>query len=165
MTNDILIFAEQRDDKVHPAALQLVTPARALAAKTGGKVVACLIGDKLDNALAAVDKAGVDRLVSVGDPALDKYSATRYRTALAAVIEKVQPRAVLMAATFMGRDLTPRVAARVKGAAATDVIELSFGDDGALDIRRPVYNGKAFAHVKFPKERVAVVSVRPNAFA
>ena len=48
MTNDILIFAEQRDGVLHPAALQIVTPAKALAEKTGAKVVAFVIGDADD---------------------------------------------------------------------------------------------------------------------
>ena len=55
MTNDILIFGEQRNDKVHPGALQCVTPAKALAAKTGGKVVACVIGDAVNAAADALD--------------------------------------------------------------------------------------------------------------
>jgi electron transfer flavoprotein alpha subunit len=165
MTNDILIFAEQRNDKIHPAALQIVTPAKALAAKTGGKVVACLIGDSIDAAVGAIDKAGVQAIVAVSDPALGKYSALRYRTALAAVLEKVQPRVLLLPATFMGRDLAPRVAAQTKAALATDVVELGIAADGGLDVRRPVYNGKAFCHVTFPKDRLAVASVRPNTFA
>lgn len=164
MTNDILIFAEQRNDKLHPAALQLVTPARDLAAKTGGKVVACVIGDALDGAAGAIDQAGVQAIVTVRDPALANYSALRYRTALAAVIEMVQPRVLLLPATFMGRDLAPRVAARTKAGLATDVVELKIGDDGGLDVRRPVYNGKAFCHVTFPKDRLAIASVRPNTF-
>jgi electron transfer flavoprotein alpha subunit len=165
MTNDILVFAEQRNDQVLPAALQIVTPAKELAAKTGGKVVACLIGDKLDASVTAVDKTGVDRITTVNDPKLALYSALRYRSALAAVVAKVQPRVLLLPATFMGRDLAPRVAARAKGALATDVVELTIAGDGTLDARRPVYNGKAFCHVRFPKDRLAIASVRPNAFA
>lgn len=165
MTNDILILAEQRNDKIHPAALQCVTPAQELAAKTGGAVVACVIGDGIENAAAAIDQAGVSRIVTVSDPALANYSALRYRTALATVLDKVQPKIVLLPATFMGRDLAPRVAARIGAAVATDVVGLSITDAGALDVRRPVYNGKAFAHVKFPADRVAIASVRPNTFA
>lgn len=164
MTNDILIFAEQRNDKLHPAALQIVTPAKALAARTGGQVVACVIGDAIDSAVGAIDKAGVQAIVTVRDAALANYSALRYRTALAAVITKRQPRVVLLPATFMGRDLAPRVAARTQAGLATDVVELKIGDDGALDVRRPVYNGKAFCHVAFPKDRPAIASVRPNTF-
>jgi electron transfer flavoprotein alpha subunit len=164
MTSDILIFAEQRSDRVHPAALQVVTPARALAAQTNGRVVACLIGDKLDAAADAIDKTGVQALVTVSDPVLARYSALRYRTALSAVVQSVQPRVVLLPATFMGRDLAPRVAMRTGAALATDVTGLRIGDDGGLDVTRPVYNGKALCHVCFPQDRCAMATVRPNAF-
>lgn len=163
MTNDILVFAEQRNDKPHPAALQIVTPARELAQAAGGQVVACVIGGAIDGATAAIDATGVNRIVTVSDPALANYSATHYRSALQAVIAKVQPKAVLLPATFMGRDLAARVAAAVKGAAANDVVELKL-TDGAVVARRPVYNGKAFCHVTFPADRAAVITVRPNAF-
>ncbi len=165
MTNDILIFAEQRNDKIHPASLQSVTPARALAERTGGKVVACLIGDALDAAAGTIDKAGVDSIITISDPSLALYSALRYRTALSTAIKKADPRIVLLPATFMGRDLAPRVALRCGATLATDVIELQLGDSGALDVRRPVYNGKAFCHVTLPADRIAIASVRPNTFA
>ena len=165
MTNDILIFAEQREDKVHPAALQIVTPAKDLAAKSGGQVVACVVGDKTDATCQAVEGAGADKIVTVSDPSLGMYSVLRYRTAVAAVLEKVQPKVVLLPATFMGRDLAPRLAAKVGAALATDAVELKLGDDGGMDVRRPVYNGKAFCHLTFPKDRVAIATVRPNTFA
>jgi electron transfer flavoprotein alpha subunit len=165
MTNDILIFAEQRNDRVHPAALQIVTPARELAARTGGRVVACLIGDQLNAAADAINKAGVQTIVTVSDPALARYSALRYLTALATVIANVQQRIMLLPATFMGRDLAPRLAMKTGAALAADVTELTIGDDGGLDVCRPIYNGKAQCHVRFPAGRCAIASVRPNAFA
>ncbi len=165
MTHDILVFAEQRDDKLHPAATQLLTAARSLAKASGGKVIAGLIGDSLAQASGALAAAGVDALITVSDPSLKHYSALRYRTALATVIAKVQPRVALLVASFMGRDLAPRVALRCGAALASDVIELSFTADGALDVRRPVYNGKATAHVLFPKEKLAIASIRANVFA
>jgi electron transfer flavoprotein alpha subunit len=164
MTGDILVFAEQRGDRLHPAAAQIVTPARALAQQTGGRVVATVIGQAIEQATAAIDKAGVDRIVTVSDASLGMYSALRYRTALSAVIEKVDPRVVLLPATFMGRDLAPRVAVRMNAALATDVIELCVGAGGGLDVKRPVYNGKAFCHVTFPPGRRAMASVRANTF-
>lgn len=165
MTSDILIYAEQRSDKLHPAVLQTVTPARSLAEKTGGKVVAVLIGAKLDDSTAALKSAGVDRVLTISDASLENYSALRYRTALAAAIQKVDPRIALLPATFMGRDLAPRVAVRCKAALATDVVALELGGDGRLDVRRPIYNGKAFGHVIFPADRLAIASIRPNTFA
>lgn len=163
MTNDVLVFAEQREDRLHPAVAQVVTPARELAGKTGGKVVACLIGSSVDQAAAVLQKTGVDRIITVCDPSLAHYSSLRYRTALAAVMQKVDPRIVLLPATFMGRDLGPRVAARSRAALATDVVELRI-EGSALRVRRPVYNGKAFCEVHFPPDRVAVASVRVNTY-
>jgi electron transfer flavoprotein alpha subunit len=165
MTNDILIFVEQRNDKVHPGALQCATPAKELAAKTGGKVIACVIGDAIDGAVSAAEQTGVDQIITISDPALGMYSALRYRSALAAAIEKADPRIVLMATTFMGRDLSPRVAMRCKAGLATDVIALDLTGDGELDVVRPLYNGKATCHVRFPKDRLAIATVRANTFA
>lgn len=163
MSNDILVFAEQRNDKLHPAVAQVVAAAKTLAAKTGGKVIGCVVGGS-PGAADALDKTGVDQIVTISDPALAMYSALRYRSALAAAIQQLQPRVVLLPATFMGRDLAPRAAARLKLACATDVIELGIGGNGGLDVKRPVYNGKAFCHVNFPPGKTAIASVRPNTF-
>lgn len=164
MTNDILIFAEQRGDKLHRAVAQVVTPARALADKLGGQVVAVLIGGATGAAADALEKTGVNRIITVSDASLERYSTLRYRSALAAAIKHADPRIVLLPATFMGRDLAPRVATRLGAALATDVTELSISGDGRLDVRRPIYNGKAFGHVVFPAGRLAIASVRLNTF-
>ena len=165
MTNDILISAEQRDDRIHPAALQCVTPAKALAEKTGGQVVACVIGNAINTAADALAGAGVNKIICVSDPALANYSALRYCTALAAVVQKVDPRVLLLPATSMGRDLAPRVAVRTKGGAAVDAVDVQIDGSGAVDVKRPLYNGKASCHVSFAADRLAIVSVRPNTFA
>lgn len=164
MSNDILVFAEQRNGKLHPAAAQCVTPARALAQATQGKVVAVLVGAGLDAPAAAIDQAGVDAIVTVSDASLEHYSAMRYRTALSLAIAQLKPRVVLLPTTFMGRDLAPRVALRCGASLATDVVELTLLGDGGLDCRRPLYNGKAYCHLKLPADRIAMASVRANTF-
>lgn len=163
MASDVLIFAEQRNDKLHPAALQCVTPARAIAQHTGGKVVACIVGDAVAAACDAMARSGADRVVTVTDPSLASYSATRYRSALVGAIQTIGPRVVLMPATSMGRDLAPRVGARLRAAVVTDAVGVAPDGDG-LRVRRPVYNGKAFADLTCPAGRLAIVSVRPNTF-
>lgn len=164
MTPDVLVFAEQRSDKLHPAVAQVVTAARELAAQTGGQVVAALVGAELEQATKALQATGVARIIAVREPALALYSALRYRTAVTQAIQHVDPRIVLLPATFMGRDLAPRVAIRTRAGLATDVVELKLNPDGRLDVRRPIFNGKAFCHVVFPQDRLAIASVRANTF-
>ncbi|MBI5864193.1 MAG: electron transfer flavoprotein subunit alpha/FixB family protein [Planctomycetes bacterium] len=163
MNNDIPVFAEQRGDRLHSSVPQVVTAAKALAGQTGGKVIGLVVGATA-GAADALDKTGVDQIVTVADASLANYNALRYRSALAGAISQLQPRVVLLPATFMGRDLAPRVAARLKLGCATDVIGLGIGGNGGLDVKRPVYNGKAFCHVTFPTGKTAIASVRPNTF-
>ncbi len=164
MTNDVLIFAEQRSDQLNPVVLQCVTPARELAGKTGGQVVAVVIGSGIEATTQAV--AGhVDRVLTISDARLEHYTATHYRTALRQAVEKIDPRFLLMPASFMGRDVSPRVAVACGAGLATDVVELTLGDDNALSARRPIYNGKAFGRVTFAADRLAIASIRGNAYA
>ncbi len=164
MTNDILVFVEQRSNHALPAGLQCLTAARVLAGQTSGKVIALVVGGAIDAAVAEASKAGADRVIAIRDAGLERYSATRYRAALCSAIESAKPRIVLLAASFLGRDLAPRVAMRLGAQLATDVTELQFAG-GALTIRRPVYNGKAIAKVAFKADRLAIASIRANTFA
>ncbi|QOJ13809.1 MAG: electron transfer flavoprotein subunit alpha/FixB family protein [Planctomycetia bacterium] len=165
MSKDVLVFAEQRNGRLHPAVAQVVTPARALAAAGGGRVVGVVIGAAVDAAADALAATGVDHIVTISDSSMERYTALRYRSALAAAIAHLKPGVVLLPATFMGRDLAPRVAMRAGAALATDVIELSRDGEGRLEVRRPIYNGKAFGRVSFPAGRLAMATVRLNTFA
>jgi electron transfer flavoprotein alpha subunit len=81
------------------------------------------------------------------------------------MIEKAEAQIVLLAASFMGRDLSPRVAVRLGAGLATDVTELDLDDSGALVVRRSIYAGKASHRVHFSASKVQIASVRPNTFA
>ena len=165
MNKDVFVFIEQRGGKILPAALQAITAGKQLAAKTGGKVVAGLIGQNLgavSDQLDATDVAAT--YISDAEP-LNNYHAIKYARTLSEMIKKSDPHIVLLAASFMGRDLAPRVAVRVNGGLATDCTELDIEGDNTLVVRRPIYNGKATSKVHFNAGRVQIASVRPNTFA
>jgi len=164
MTKDVLAFAEQRDGIFLPAGLQIISAARSLAEKTGGRAVAGLIGHDLGPLAGELDKTGIAAVYLADDAALAKYNALTYTRALANVIAKADPQIVLMPASFMGRDLSPRVAVRLGAGLATDCTELDMGDGGALVAGRPIFNGKAFNKVHFNPERIQMATVRPNTF-
>lgn len=164
MTKDILVFVEQRGGAVLPAALQTISAAKGLAAKTGGKVVAAVVGAKLGSVADQLDAAGVATTLIADADALEKYNAVTYTRTLAEMIKRADPQIVLMAASFMGRDLSPRVAIRANAGLATDCTELEIDDKGALLVRRPIFNGKAFNKVHFNASKVQIATVRPNTF-
>lgn len=163
MGNDVLILAEQRGGELHPTALQLVTAANELASGTGGLVTACVLGHNVGAATDKLASSDVAKVIRVDDPALELYASLNYATAAAAVIEKVAPKVVLTAATFMGRDLAARLAARFQTGVVTDCTGFRLNDAGVTGCKT-ICNGKAIAEFKFAPDRIAFASVRPNAF-
>ncbi len=165
MTKDILVFIEQRDGVILPAALQSLTAAKELAQKTGGRVTAAVIGFGVDSVAERALKCGASSVYVVDAEALSNYNAVTYSRALADVIVKADPQIVLLAASFMGRDVSPRVAIRVDAGLATDCTDFQLSEDGALDAGRPIFNGKAFNRVRFNAAKRQIATVRPNSFA
>lgn len=165
MTKDIFVFIEQRGGVVLPAAMQAITSATQLAGKTGGKVVAGIIGHNIAAVADKLDGAGIATTFVADADALANYNALKYSRILAGMIQKADPQVVLLAASFMGRDIAPRVAVRLGAGLATDCTELEIEGSGALVVRRPIYNGKASSRVHFSATKLQIASVRPNTFA
>ena len=163
MGNDILVFIEQREGKILPASLQLMTVAKELAAGTGGSVVACLIGSGVDALADTVAGHGADKVYLVDDPGLERYSALAYTKALCAAIKAADPKGVLLATTFMSRDLAPRVAIRAKAGLATDCTEVKLDGD-KLTVTTPLYCGKALGSFSLATDGLKLVSIRPNTY-
>jgi len=158
----ILAFIEQRDGKVRPVAREVVGEAFRLAEKLGGPVVGvCPAAD--DPGLAALGDAGADQVILAANAGFAKYDASGYAVAVAQAAEKVKPSAILFPASSMGKDLAPRVAARLGAGLATDCTALVV-ENGGLIASRPVFAGKAIQKVRFPRTP-AIASLRPRVFA
>ena len=164
MTNDIVVFAEIRNSSFKNINRELVTAARELAAKTGGKVHLAALGDSIDDAIAEAASYADGRVFAIKNPALEKYSSQGYTAGMEAIAKEADPSIILFGATAMGKDLSARLAARLDGALMTDCTEVSY-DDGALQVRRPVYSGKVYADVVTVKDTVKIASSRPNIYA
>ncbi len=158
----ILVFVEQREGRVRPVAREALGEATRLAAALGGPVVG-ICAAAADPGLAALGEAGADRVLLAAHPAFATYDAAGYAKAVAAAAVREKPALLLFGASAMGRDLAPRVAARLGVGLATDCTSLSV-QDGRLVAGRPVYAGKAVQKVAFPKTP-AVASLRPKVFA
>jgi electron transfer flavoprotein alpha subunit len=155
----IITFAEQRDGRLRRPSLETVSEARRLAAALGGaSVETVLVGPA--GLAPDLGAAGADK-VHVFD--LPGYATEPYARAVAQVVKATGASIVLVPLTAMGRDLAPRVAAKLEAGLASDCVALAI-QDGRLEARRPMYAGKAYATVRWEGD-VQVASLRPNVFA
>jgi electron transfer flavoprotein alpha subunit len=158
----ILTFAEQRDGKLRRASLETVSEARRLAAPLGATVTTVVIGPGSEALAAELTAQGADRVVVFDDAALGAYATESYARALVQAIGEAKPSVVLVPFTAMGKDLAPRVAARIGAGLASDCVALEV-KDGRLVARRPMYAGKAYATVEWAGEP-QMATLRPNVF-
>ncbi len=159
----ILVFVEQREGDVRKASQQALSEAKRQNG-AGGAVTAVLPGSGVGDAAAGLGAWGADKVFVADDPNLGLYSAEGYAEAVVKAVEQAQPSAIFFAGTAMGRDLAPRVAARLGVGAIADAVGLTL-DGETFSVRRPVYSGKAFATATTAGKTPQVISLRPNVFA
>ncbi len=159
----ILAVAEVRDGQLRPVSREVVTAARSLADALDQDVeVLVLGGPGASQAAGDLGRFGADAVHVAESDSLARYSGSRFCRIVAGFIGDNDCGAVVFPATAMGKDLAPRVAARLGVGYASECTELNVVD-GELQATRPRYAGKAFATVAFEK-KPAVVSIRPNLF-
>jgi electron transfer flavoprotein alpha subunit len=158
----ILVFIEHRDAKVRTVSREALGEAVRLAASLGGPVVG-VCAAAADPGLAALGEAGASEILFASHDAFRYYEPAGYVRAVVAAVERVKPAAVLFPASAQGRDLAPRVAARLGVGLAADCTALAV-EGGRLIASRPVYAGKALQRVAFTGSP-AIVTLRPKVFA
>jgi len=157
----ILVFIEQRSNDIRAASLQAVSEAKRLGA---GPVSAVLAGSGISGTAPSVGGYGAETVYVADDPNLGFYSAEGYAEAVVKAAELAQPSAIFFGGTAMGRDLAPRVAARLGVGAVADATGLSVEGE-TIVATRPVYSGKVLATVDLCGKVPQVISLRPNVFA
>jgi electron transfer flavoprotein alpha subunit len=162
MANGILVFIEHRNGNVRKASLEALSKARELAPKGQKPVTAVLVGDNVDALTGIVNKCKPDKILVIKGADFANYSTEGFADALTAAVKKEDPKYVFAANTSMGKDLIPRVAARMDAPAATDVVEINAEGDN-LVMTRPMYSGKTRATLEFTSD-LGFVTTRPNAF-
>jgi electron transfer flavoprotein alpha subunit len=162
MAQGILVFIEEREGKVKRTSLEALSAARKLADTLQESVVVLHIGTGEPSANFA--HYGADKVLNVQHELLNAYSTEGYCATVVQAAQQVGPRFILGSASAMGRDLLPRVAARLGVGLAQDCIELQIVGDKQLECVRPVYAGKAYARVKLLMAP-AMATLRPNVFS
>ncbi|NLD03097.1 MAG: electron transfer flavoprotein subunit alpha/FixB family protein [Clostridiales bacterium] len=154
-----MTFAQQAEGAVSPVSLELIGKAREL----GGPVTAVLPGSNAGHLALELIAHGADRVVVIDDPALAVYTTEYYTQALCAAVSSYQPDILLIGATAIGRDLGPRVAARLHTGLTADCTGLEIDpESGNLLMTRPAFGGNLMATIICPEHRPQMATVRPG---
>ena len=162
MANNIWVFCEQRDGELQSVALELLGVARELAEKTGEKVGAILLGHKIKNKAADLIAYGADEVHVVDDERLGMFVTEPYTQAITQIAREYTPSVILFGATSIGRDLAPRLSARLKTGLTADCTKLEMDEEGNLYMTRPAFGGNLFATIICPDHRPQMSTVRPG---
>ncbi len=156
---NILVFAEIQKGSLPKSSLITIQAGKEAASKLGGDVLVAVLGSDIDAATQEAAGYGAAKVLAVSEVALEHYLADAYAAVLEQLVQANQVTMLVATSTAIGKDLLPRVAARLGVGMASDVVE--FNDDGTL--QRPMYAGNTVATVALADD-IKVVSVRSTAF-
>ena len=170
----VFVFAQQVDNEISPIAFELIGKGKDLAETLGTEVTAVLVGYEVGGLADELAAYGADKVIVVDDKECKEYRTEPYAHALASVIQKYKPEIFLVGATAIGRDLGPRVSARIHTGLTADCTQLEIGDfplvaipgkeqkHNQLLMTRPAFGGNTIATIACPNFRPQMATVRPG---
>ncbi len=164
---DIYVYIEQREGVIQDVSLELVSEAVKLQKRLYNfDIVGVLIGNDVDGLADTVIGHGANKVIIIDNPELKIFDTLLYTEALEQVIEAYKPDSFLFGASYLGRDLAPRVAARVNTGLTADatILEVDPEDSNSslLWITRPAFGGNIYGTIICPNHRPQMATVRPG---
>lgn len=158
--NGIAVYVDHVDGKIHPVTMELIGKARELAAKINHPVYALFIGSGLDGKSEELLHYGVDKVFVYDDEKLARFMIEPYTAVFEDFINAQKPSAILVGATTVGRQLAPRVAARMHTGLTADCTILDMNENTDLVQIRPAFGGNIMAQILTPNNRPQMATVR-----
>lgn len=159
---NVYVFIEQREGTVQSVALELLGKARDLADALGEKVVAIFPGSGIADQAQDLIAYGADDVILMDSPVLKDYITEEYAQAIHQLIIAFRPSIVLIGATTIGRDLGPRLSARLETGLTADCTKLEISEGGELMMTRPAFGGNLMATIMCTEHRPQMSTVRPG---
>lgn len=160
----VWVICETNKGRLRSVANELVTEGRVLADKVGEDLTAVVIGHDIDDLAQPLIYQGADKVLLIDDEIYSDYTTDAYTIAVSSLISSREPSIVLYGATSNGRDLAPRVAARLGLGLTADCTGLDIDEEGQLVQTRPAFGGNVMAEIITPYTRPQMATVRPNVF-
>ncbi|SJZ63584.1 electron transfer flavoprotein subunit alpha/FixB family protein [Garciella nitratireducens] len=159
----VFVFAEQVDKEITGVSFELIGKAKELAKDLDTQVTAVLIGYEIADLAEQLAQYGADRVILIDDKECEIYRTEPYTHAIYSVIKKYKPEIVLYGATAIGRDLAPRVSARVHTGLTADCTGLEIDKETKnLRMTRPAFGGNIMATIVCADFRPQMATVRPG---
>lgn len=163
--NGVWVFAEQREGHLEKVSLELLGEGRKIADKLGVKLTALLLGSGIKDLGKGLRNHGADEVLVVDNKELEHYTTDGYTKVICDLVNKRKPGILFIGATFIGRDLGPRVAARLETGLTADCTSLDVDiTNGNLLATRPAFGGNLMATIVCPDHRPQMATVRPGVF-
>jgi electron transfer flavoprotein alpha subunit len=159
---NVFVFIEQREGIIQPVALELLGKASDLAAALNEKVVAVFLGYNITDKAQYLIEYGADQVICVDLPELKDYLTEQYSQAVYQVITNYKPSIVLFGATTIGRDLAPRLSARLATGLTADCTKLEVSEEKQFMMTRPAFGGNLMATIVCADHRPQMSTVRPG---
>jgi len=160
----VWVFIEQSQGRIKSVSFELLGKARDLANKLNQELVAVLIGDEISHFIKDLTLYGVHKIYSVENEVLKIYTTDAYTQTLVSLISRYKPNILLFGATNIGKDLAPRVAARLQIGLTSDCTDLDINQEGYLLQTKPTFGGNIMAQILCKHTRPQMTTVRPNVF-
>lgn len=159
----IFVCVQQIDNKITGVSFELIGEAKKLAKDLNCEVTAVLLGSKVTSLCDSLAERGADKVIVVDDPVLEVYQTEPYVHACSEVIKAKKPEIVMFGATAIGRDMAPRVSARLHAGLVADCTKLDIQEDTKLlMMTRPAFGGNIMATILSPDHRPQMATVRPG---
>ena len=160
---NVWVYAEQRQGVITPVVKELLGEGRKLADEIGTQLCAILLGKDIAGLANELIRYGADKVYVADHPLLENFTTDVHTKVITDAIEEYKPEIVLYGATHIGRDLAPRVAARVNTGLTADCTKLEIDpEDKKILQTRPAFGGNLMATIVCPSHRPQMSTVRPG---
>ncbi|UCC39411.1 MAG: electron transfer flavoprotein subunit alpha/FixB family protein [Candidatus Aminicenantes bacterium] len=158
----ILVFIESREGKIKKFSLEALSEGKRRAGEMNTEANAVLVGHGLETLASELFPYGASKVYILDNTLLSHYSSSGFSQALFSLVEEIKPDVILFPASSLGKDLAPRLAAKLGVSVASDCTQTATRH-GKLEVVRPIFAGNAFVTLTF-KTSPQIASLRPNVF-
>lgn len=160
---NVWVFAEVREGEIQGVVIEIMGEGRKLADKLNVELCAVLAGYNVKGAAEELLRYGADKVYLAENPLLEHYTTDGYTNVISHIISEFKPEIILYGATHIGRDLAPRIAARIGTGLTADCTKLEIDEETRnLKQTRPAFGGNLLATIICPGSRPQMSTIRPG---